>query len=164
MQPEDIRLSNELKKCTEAKGFIIKEIQEISKKLISKRAEVEEIKEQEAKLLEQFHELVPTNHDSYDGILAFYERITKKRRRPEKVKQEDAEGDEDGEEAEEEETYSWETAEEEAEESEEKYEKNSDTELSKQIDKLIQEAKKRKVSETSEMHFLKFLNKRQEPL
>jgi hypothetical protein len=66
------------------------------------------------------------------------------------------------EEADEEETYSWETAEEEsAEESEEKYEKNSDTELSKQIDKLIQEAKKRKVSETSEMHFLKFLNKRQ---
>ena len=62
--------------------------------------------------------------------------------------------------AEEEETYSWEAGEEEAHE-EEKYEKNSDTELSKQIDKLIQEAKKRKVSETSEMHFLKFLNKRQ---
>ena len=41
------------------------------------------------------------------------------------------------------------------------FEKNSDTELSKQIDKLIQEAKKRKVSETSEMHFLKFLSKRQ---
>jgi len=40
-------------------------------------------------------------------------------------------------------------------------EKNSDTELSKQIDKLIQEAKKRKVSETNEMHFLRFLNKRQ---
>jgi hypothetical protein len=62
--------------------------------------------------------------------------------------------------AEEEETYSWEAGEEEAHE-EETYEKNSDTELSKQIDKLIQEAKKRKVSETSEMHFLKFLNKRQ---
>jgi len=86
MQPEDIRLSNELKKCTEAKGFIIKEIQEISKKLISKRSEVEEIKAQEAKLLEQFHELVPTNHEHYDNALAFYERITKKRRRPEKIK------------------------------------------------------------------------------
>jgi len=41
------------------------------------------------------------------------------------------------------------------------YEKNSDTELSKQIDKLIEEATKRKVSETNEMHFLKFLSKRQ---
>ena len=44
---------------------------------------------------------------------------------------------------------------------EERFESNSDTELSKQIDKLIQEAAKRKVSETNEMHFLKFLNKRQ---
>ncbi len=51
MQGEDMRLSNELKKCTESKGFIIKEIQEISKKLISKRAEVDDIKDEEAKLL-----------------------------------------------------------------------------------------------------------------
>jgi len=42
-----------------------------------------------------------------------------------------------------------------------KYEKNSDTDLSKQIDKLILEATKRKVSETNELHFLRFLNKRQ---
>ena len=42
-----------------------------------------------------------------------------------------------------------------------KFEKNSDTELSKQIDKLILEATKRKVSETNELHFLRFLNKRQ---
>jgi uncharacterized protein (DUF2164 family) len=61
---------------------------------------------------------------------------------------------------EEEDTYSFESGDEE-ESPEEKFEKNSDTELSKQIDKLIQEAKKRKVSETSEMHFLKFLSKRQ---
>lgn len=103
MQPEDLRLSNELKKCTESKGFIIKEIQEISRKLISKRQEVEDIKEEEAKLLAQFHDLVDTNHEHYEQILAFYEKITKKRRRPEKVKQDDGEGDEDGEEAEEEE-------------------------------------------------------------
>jgi len=38
---------------------------------------------------------------------------------------------------------------------------DSDTELSKSIDKLIGEAKKRKVSETSDLHFLKFLNKSQ---
>ena len=37
----------------------------------------------------------------------------------------------------------------------------SDTQLSKQIDLLILEAKKRKVSETNDLHFLKFLNKSQ---
>ena len=51
--------------------------------------------------------------------------------------------------------------EEESEEAVEAFEGKSDTELSKQIDKLIEEAKKRKVSETSELHFLKFLNKAQ---
>jgi hypothetical protein len=44
---------------------------------------------------------------------------------------------------------------------EEKYEGNSDTELSKSINKLIEEAKKRKAVETSDLHFLKFLNKSQ---
>ena len=37
----------------------------------------------------------------------------------------------------------------------------SDTELSLQIDNLIKEAKKRKVTDTSDLHFLKFLNKSQ---
>ena len=37
----------------------------------------------------------------------------------------------------------------------------SDTELSLQIDNLIKEAKKRKVSDTNDLHFLKFLNKSQ---
>ena len=41
------------------------------------------------------------------------------------------------------------------------YEGKSDTELSKSIDKLIEEAKKRKAVETSDLHFLKFLNKSQ---
>jgi hypothetical protein len=38
---------------------------------------------------------------------------------------------------------------------------NSDSELSKSINKLIEEAKKRKVSETTDLNFLKFLNKSQ---
>ncbi|NBO22768.1 hypothetical protein EBU94_05440, partial [bacterium] len=46
-------------------------------------------------------------------------------------------------------------------EAEETYEGNSDSDLSKQIDLLINEAKKRKVSETNDLHFLKFLNKSQ---
>jgi len=49
------------------------------------------------------------------------------------------------------------------EEDEESYEMSgdSDTELSQSIDKLIEEAKKRKASETTDLHFLKFLNKSQ---
>ena len=38
---------------------------------------------------------------------------------------------------------------------------NDDTELSESINKLIEEAKKRKVSESTDMNFLKFLNKSQ---
>jgi hypothetical protein len=46
-----------------------------------------------------------------------------------------------------------------ADEDETQFESNTD--LSKQIDTLIAEAKKRKASETSDLHFLKFLNKSQ---
>lgn len=54
---------------------------------------------------------------------------------------------------------------EEEEEEEEQMHENisgeSDTELSQSIDKLIEEAKKRKVSESTDLNFLKFLNKSQ---
>lgn len=43
----------------------------------------------------------------------------------------------------------------------EKFKGASDSELSKQIDRLIVEAKKRKISETNDLHFLRFLNKTQ---
>ena len=95
MQREDERLTSELKKCTESKGYIIKEIQEITKRLLTKKTEIEDIKEEETKLLNQFHELVDTNHEHYDQILNFYEKITRKRRKPEKIKAEDGDGDED---------------------------------------------------------------------
>ena len=39
--------------------------------------------------------------------------------------------------------------------------KNTDSDLSVKIDELIEEARKRKVSETNDLHFLKFLNKSQ---
>ena len=51
--------------------------------------------------------------------------------------------------------------EEEEEHEEEAYEGKSDSELSLSIDKLIEEAKKRKVSESTDLNFLKFLNKSQ---
>jgi len=44
---------------------------------------------------------------------------------------------------------------------EEEYMESNETKLSNQIDILIEEAKKRKASETNEHHFLKFLNKSQ---
>jgi hypothetical protein len=47
------------------------------------------------------------------------------------------------------------------EEEETQYVGESDSELSAQIDKLIEEAKKRKVSESNDLHFLKFLSKSQ---
>lgn len=46
-------------------------------------------------------------------------------------------------------------------ECEECEEDDTDTDLGKSINKLIEEAKKRKASETNEHHFLKFLNKKQ---
>jgi len=67
----------------------------------------------------------------------------------------ESEESQESEEAHEEESY------EEEEKEYETYEGNSDTELSKSIDKLIEEAKKRKATETSDLHFLKFLNKSQ---
>jgi len=51
--------------------------------------------------------------------------------------------------------------EEEKEEGAYNFDGKSDSRLSESIDKLIEEAKKRKVSETSDMNFLKFLNKSQ---
>jgi len=51
--------------------------------------------------------------------------------------------------------------EEEAHEEEVHMNMNSESELSESINKLIEEAKKRKVSETTDLNFLKFLNKSQ---
>ena len=54
--------------------------------------------------MRQFHELCPENHEKYDEILKFYEKITKKRKHnKEKVKNEDGEDDDEEGEAEEEE-------------------------------------------------------------
>lgn len=52
-------------------------------------------------------------------------------------------------------------AQEDEEEIQDEFDGDSDSELSAQIDKLIEEAKKRKVSETNDVNFLKFLSKSQ---
>jgi hypothetical protein len=61
-----------------------------------------------------------------------------------------------------EESVDTEESEEDEEEIEEKeFKGDDDSELSKSIDKLIEEAKRRKVSETTDLNFLKFLSKSQ---
>lgn len=67
----------------------------------------------------------------------------------------------EGEEEEEETEASKADDEDEGEEVHEQITGDSDTELSQSIDKLIEEAKKRKVSESTDLNFLKFLNKSQ---
>jgi hypothetical protein len=63
--------------------------------------------------------------------------------------------------AHEEEAYDHEEEYEEEEEENHMMNMNNDSELSESINKLIEEAKKRKVSETTDLNFLKFLNKSQ---
>jgi hypothetical protein len=60
-----------------------------------------------------------------------------------------------------EESDDWKESNEEEETAGGAFEAHSDSELSRSIDKLIEEAKKRKVSESNDMHFLTFLSKSQ---
>jgi hypothetical protein len=78
---------------------------------------------------------------------------------PEKVHAHEEESHE--EESHEEESHEEESHEEESHDLYENITGNSDSELSESIDKLIEEAKKRKVSETSDLNFLKFMSKSQ---
>ena len=104
MESKDKELTTKLGSSTSEKGFIIRDINEITKKLQQKRGEIESIKQEEQELMRQFHELCPENHEKYDEILKFYEKITKKRKHnKEKVKAEDGEEEDEDGEAEEEE-------------------------------------------------------------
>ena len=104
MEAKDKELTTKLGSSTSEKGFIIRDIQEITKKLVQKRSEIEGIKQEEQELMKSFHELCPENHEKYDEILKFYEKITKKRKHnKEKVKADDGEEDDEEGEAEEEE-------------------------------------------------------------
>jgi len=73
----------------------MKEITEITKKLKEKKKEIENIKHEEEMLLGKFHENCPEGGPKYNEIRRFYERITKKRRKPEKEAKGDAEDDDE---------------------------------------------------------------------
>jgi len=104
MESKDISLTKRLASCRQEKGQILKEINEISRKLKDKKKEIDEIKEKEEDLMVRFHELCPERSDKYELIRKFFEKIIKRRRRvekPEKGEDEEEDEDEDAEEEEE---------------------------------------------------------------
>ena len=102
MEGKDQELTKRLAKSRQDKGQILREINEISKKLREKKKEIDEIKEMEEDLMVRFHDLCPEGTDKYDDIRKFFEKITKRRKPKQRMERE---GDEDDEEEEEEEEF-----------------------------------------------------------
>lgn len=99
MESKDHQLTKRLASCRQEKGQILKEINEISRKLKDKKKEIDEIKEKEEDLMNRFHELCPERSDKYEEIRKFFEKIIKRRRRiekPQKADDDEDEEDEDG--------------------------------------------------------------------
>jgi hypothetical protein len=95
MESKDIQLTKRLGLCRQEKGQILKEINEISRKLKDKKKDIDSIKEREEELMIKFHEYCPERSDKYDVIRKFFEKIIKRKRRTEKQeKGEDEEDDE----------------------------------------------------------------------
>jgi chromosome segregation ATPase len=105
MEGKDQELTKRLAKCRQDKGQILREINEISKKLRDKKKEIDDIKEREESLMARFHELCPEGSDKYDEIRKFFEKIIKRRRRAERHTEKEAGDGEDEDEAEEEEDF-----------------------------------------------------------
>lgn len=103
METKDQELTKRHQSCRQEKGLILKEINEISKRLREKRKEIDKIKEREEDLYLKFHTIIPEGHEKYDEIRKFYEKITRKRRKTEKIEKDPDADDDDEEGAEEEE-------------------------------------------------------------
>ena len=95
MEQKDQELSLQLTSNRQSKGHIMKEITDITKKLKEKKKEIENIKHEEEVLLGRFHEHCPEGSSKYQEIKRFYERITKKRRKVEKIEKEEADDDDE---------------------------------------------------------------------
>ena len=132
----------------------------------------ENINESIPSLEESGFEMLPEHEEEIEGHEGHeHEEEIEGHEENHEVHEEDHEGHEEGHEGHEEghegheEDHEGHEEDHEGHEHEEQMEENftgkSDSDLSKQIDKLIEEAKKRKVSESSDLHFLKFLNKSQ---
>ena len=104
MEERDQDLSHQLKECRDAKVEIMRSIGEIKKKLNVKLNEINAIRTQEEQLYVKFHEYCNPQSSKYDQIRAYFERIVKKKRKPERAEKENADDDDEEEgEAEEEE-------------------------------------------------------------
>ena len=101
MESKDQLLTRRLAECRKEKGMILKDINDISRKLKDKTKEINDIKEREDDLMARFHELCPEGTDKYDEIRKFFDKVIKRKRRVEKVEKQ--EGEEDDVEVEEEE-------------------------------------------------------------
>lgn len=95
MENKDQELTQQLTSNRQEKGMIMKEITDITKKLKEKKKEIDSIKHEEEMLLVRFHEHCPEGSAKYNEIRRFYERITKKRRKPEKIEKEEVDEDEE---------------------------------------------------------------------
>lgn len=98
MEEKDVSLTKRLAACRQEKGQILKEINEISRKLKDKKKEIDDIKTREEELMLQFHELCPERSDKYEDIRKFFEKIIKRKRRVDKPEKGDGEEDDDEEE------------------------------------------------------------------
>ena len=95
MEDKDIALTKRLASCRQEKGQILKEINEISRKLKDKKKEIDDIKEKEEELMVRFHELCPERSDKYEEIMKFFQKIIKRRRKVEKPDKGEDDEDED---------------------------------------------------------------------
>ena len=80
MESRDQDLTKRLAKCRQDKGQILREINEISKKLREKKKDIEDIKSREEELMDQFHELCAPGSEKYDEIRKYFEKIQKRHR------------------------------------------------------------------------------------
>jgi hypothetical protein len=83
--------------------MISQSIKDITTDLAKKTKEIDEIREKQDILMAKFHAECPPDHEKYPEVSAFFEKRTKKRRKPEKREknEDDEDEDEDAEEEEE---------------------------------------------------------------
>ena len=132
-------IAESLDKSISYQGLIVEKLNSKSGKLFESNEDEDKFPElEEAGFRPTVEEENEDDEDAYNGIPG----VT-----PEKVYSHDEENEDENEE--------------ECEPKSNDYNGREDSELSESINKLIEEAKKRKVSETTDLNFLKFLNKSQ---
>jgi len=102
MESRDQELMAQLGQCKQQSDMISQSIKVITTDLAKKTKEIDDIREKQDVLMTKFHAECPPDHEKYPEVSAFFEKRTKKRRKPEKREKNEDDDDED-EDAEEEE-------------------------------------------------------------